>query len=129
MLVSYIQEVGKMDVEIVAVLRKKPIVQPKEAPNDISKMKLGKIRKDNWSVGFQLREGEKVQMCLFFLSDKHIYSTSCLNYILGITEQCKANDTADKKCFTDMIKWYILICNTLLGLMPEIFKVQKCQQH
>ena len=32
-----------MDVEIVVVLRKKPTVQPKEALNDIGKMKLGKI--------------------------------------------------------------------------------------
>ena len=56
MLISYIQEVGNMDVEIVAVLRKKPNVLPKEAPNDINKMSPGKIEKDNWSVAFKQRD-------------------------------------------------------------------------
>ncbi|CAI9275224.1 unnamed protein product [Lactuca saligna] len=46
MLISYIQDVGKMDMEIAIVLRKKPTVLPKEAPNNISKMRLGKFEKD-----------------------------------------------------------------------------------
>lgn len=32
-----------MDVEIIVLLRKKPVIQPKEDPKDLSKMKLGKI--------------------------------------------------------------------------------------
>ncbi|CAI9296682.1 unnamed protein product [Lactuca saligna] len=103
-LVFYIQEVGKMDMEIDDVLRTRSTIQPKEALNDVSKMKLGKIRKDNWSVAFQQTEGKKVQKCLFCLPDKHLYSTSRLNYILGITKECKVNDVADKKYFADMIK-------------------------
>ena len=42
-LVSYIQEVGKMYVEIVFVLRKKSSALPKEAPEGFDKMKSGKI--------------------------------------------------------------------------------------
>ncbi|CAI9284051.1 unnamed protein product [Lactuca saligna] len=63
MLISYIHEIRKMDVEITVELQKKPTVQPKEAPNDVSKMKLKKIHKDNWSMGFQenARYGTNVQ--------------------------------------------------------------------
>ncbi|CAI9290816.1 unnamed protein product [Lactuca saligna] len=53
MLISYIQEVGKMDVEIEVVLRKKHVVKPKESFKDINKMKLERIEKENWSVMFQ----------------------------------------------------------------------------
>lgn len=67
MLVSHIEEIGKMDVKVVVVLRKKSIVQSKEALKDISKMRLGKIQKDNWSMAFQQGKGEKVQKCFFFL--------------------------------------------------------------
>lgn len=128
MLVCYIQEIGKMDVEIIVLLRKKPVIQPKEDPKDLSKMKLGKIWKDNLSVSFQRREGVKVQKCSFSLPDKHLYSTSCLNYILEMIEACKANDASDKKCFSDLIKWYIVVRNILLGLILKLFKVQKRQQ-
>ncbi|CAI9280416.1 unnamed protein product [Lactuca saligna] len=38
MLISYIQEVGKMDVEIASVLRKRFFAFPKEAPEDYDKM-------------------------------------------------------------------------------------------
>lgn len=90
-----------MDVEIAAVLQKKPSVIPKETTNDVTKMKLRKIHRDNWSVAFQKsnRDGENVKKFLF----------SCLNYIVVITEKCKVNAAADKKCFTDMIKWYITV--------------------
>ncbi|CAI9293781.1 unnamed protein product [Lactuca saligna] len=91
MLISYILEVWEMDVELAVVLRNKPFVLPKEALKDISKMKLGRIHRDNWSVAFQQsdRDGMNVHKCLSSLRDKHLYSTSCLNYIMSITKQCK----------------------------------------
>ena len=51
-----------------------------------------------------------------------------MNYIMDLTKSCKANDAADLKCFSDMIKWYIFVRNTLLSLMLNLFKVQKMQQ-
>ena len=53
MLICYIHEIAKMDVEITAILKKKPILKPEEESKDLNKMKLGKIRKDNWSVVYQ----------------------------------------------------------------------------
>lgn len=46
MIKSYIQEVGTTDVDIATVLRTKPSVVPKEAPNNFEKLKPGKIYKD-----------------------------------------------------------------------------------
>lgn len=112
-----------MDVQIAAVLKKKLVVQPEEEPKDLNRMKLGKIHKDNWSVPYQRKEGQKVQKCMFFLMDEHLYSTSYLNYVMELTEVYKANDAADQKCFSDMIKWYIPIRNTLLHRMHKLFKV------
>ncbi|CAI9283181.1 unnamed protein product [Lactuca saligna] len=99
MLVSYIHEVGKMDVEIAVVLRKKAIIKPKEALCDVYKVKLGKIHKDNWNLVFQqsARDGSNSQRCFFSLSDKHLYSTSYLNYVLELIEKSKATDTTSKK--------------------------------
>lgn len=51
-LLSYNQEIGNMDKEIVVVLRKKPTVQLKEASNDISKMRLGKSERINGALSF-----------------------------------------------------------------------------
>ena len=116
-----------MDVEIVVVRRKKPTVQPKETLKDIDRMQKGKILKENWIMSYQQREkaGVNVQRCCVFLPGQHLYSTSCLEYVLGLSEACKENDVADKKYFTYMIKWYITVRKTLLTLMAKLFKVQK----
>ncbi|CAI9279323.1 unnamed protein product [Lactuca saligna] len=53
---SIIDNRFKMDEEIATVLNKKPTVLSKEPPKDLEKMTLGRIRKDDWSVAFQLRE-------------------------------------------------------------------------
>ncbi|CAI9267849.1 unnamed protein product [Lactuca saligna] len=53
MIVSYVQEVGKMDVEIVGLLRRKLSVLPKEALEGFDKLKSGKIYKEGWYVVFQ----------------------------------------------------------------------------
>ena len=123
MLICYIHEVAKMDMEIAYVLKKRPVVKPEEETMDFQKMKMGKIKKSNWIVVYQRKEDEKVQKSLFFLLDKHLYSTVVLNNIMGLTVACKAKNDADLKCFNDMIKWYLVIRNTLLNLMTKLFKV------
>ncbi|CAI9284265.1 unnamed protein product [Lactuca saligna] len=116
-----------MDVEIATVLRKKPTVHPKETLKDLEKMKLGRIRKDDWSVAFQILEraySDFHRVCVF-VPNKHLYSTQCLEYILELINQCKVNSVGDKKCFIDMIKWYILVHKTPLGIILKLFIVQK----
>ncbi|CAI9270576.1 unnamed protein product [Lactuca saligna] len=129
MLVCYIREVGNIDVEIASIMNRKPIVLPKEPRKDLDTMKLGRIRKKDWSVAFQIREktDAKFHRFFFYLSEKQLYSSSCLEYIVDFLSQNKANSVAEKKCFSYMINRYVLVRKTLLGLMSNLFKVKKRQ--
>lgn len=127
MLICYIHEVAKLDVEIATVLKKRHVVDPKEETKDFQKRKLEKLMKADWSILYQRRSGDKVQKSLFFLLDRHLYSSSTLNNIMEFTVACKLNSEGDLKCFNDMIKWYLLIRNALLWLMPNKFKIEKKQ--
>ncbi|CAI9303575.1 unnamed protein product [Lactuca saligna] len=51
---------AKLDVEIAFILRKRPIVNPKEETKNFQKKELGKIKKVDWSVVYQRNEGDKV---------------------------------------------------------------------
>ena len=58
MLICYIYEVAKLDMEITLVLKKRPVVKPKEDTTYFQKRKLGKIKKADWSVVYQTRGGD-----------------------------------------------------------------------
>lgn len=128
MIVCYIHEVAKIDVEIAVVLKKRLVVDPIEETKDFQKRRLGKIKKKDQSVVYQRRSGDKVQKSLLFLFDKHLYSTTVLNHIMDLTVACKLNDVGELKGFGDMIKWYIVIRNTILNLMTRLYKVQNVEQ-
>lgn len=127
MLQSYIQEVGEMDVEIVVVLRKKPSTIPKEAPKDFEKLKPEKIYKEGWFVVYQSSErtGADFHKFCFFLSDKHLNTTSLIEFILDLLTKFKGNSKEDLKCFSDMILWYIRIRKLLVSFFSKIYEVQK----
>ncbi|CAI9269354.1 unnamed protein product [Lactuca saligna] len=109
---------SQIDADIAAVLRKKLSVLPKDNPDGFDKMKLGKIQKNRWCVAFQLKERNDVdfQKVCFFLEDKHLYTTSSLEHILDSINKHMGNNKGDKKCFSDMIQWYIQVCKFLLGM-------------
>lgn len=88
---------------------------------------MGKTEIKNWTVLFQRgsRERGDVQKCLFALPDKHLLSTVFLKYILDITGSCNVNTDVAKKCYSDMIRWYIAFLSTLLSVIPKLFKNQK----
>ncbi|CAI9269764.1 unnamed protein product [Lactuca saligna] len=93
MIISYIHEVGQMDVDIVAVLQRKPSVLPKDNLDGFDKLKHGKIPKDGWCVAFQLKEQIDAyfhKVC-YLLDDKHLFSTSCMEYILDFVNKHKGN--------------------------------------
>ncbi|CAI9289765.1 unnamed protein product [Lactuca saligna] len=77
MTISYIQEVGTMDLEIEVVLRKKPSVVPKESPKGFEKLKPGNFYKDSWYVVFEDKERNEAdyrKTCFFFLDKHHFLS-------------------------------------------------------
>ncbi|CAI9288377.1 unnamed protein product [Lactuca saligna] len=130
MLVSYIQEVGKKDIEITSAFRQKPVVFPKVALEDFDQMKLGKIRNKGWCMALQIKERTYVdfhKVC-FYLADKHLYTTYCLQYILEFIDKCKANLKGDNKCFYYLILWYIQVHKALLSIVPKLFEVQRHTQ-
>ncbi|CAI9279635.1 unnamed protein product [Lactuca saligna] len=106
MLICYVLDIAKMDVEIALVLQKRPILEREEEPRDVKKMKLGVIQKEHWSVAYNRKSRKKLQKSVFFLRDNHLYSTIALKTILAIVETCKVNFVVDLKCFSNMIKWY-----------------------
>nr|KAJ0215179.1 hypothetical protein LSAT_V11C300140950 [Lactuca sativa] len=127
MIMSYIQEVRLMDVDIATVLKKKMSVVPKEAPKDFEKLKSGKIYKEGWFVVYtsRYRPGADRRKSYFYLKYKRLYSTSCLEFVLDMLTKFKGNNKDDVKCFTDMITWYIHVCKQLLCFIPKIYEVQK----
>jgi len=43
--------------------------------------------------------------------------------LISLTNACIDNSEGDKKCFTDMLKWYLVFRNTLINLMKSVFVV------
>ncbi|CAI9280706.1 unnamed protein product [Lactuca saligna] len=125
MIKSYIQEVGSMDVDIATVLKKNTTAVPKEAPKDLEKLKPRKIYKEVWFVVYQSREqtGADVRKSYFYLDDKHLYNTACLEFILDLITKFKGNHQDDLKCFSDMLLWYINVRKLLLSFIPKIYEV------
>ena len=122
MLVCYIMEVAKMDQEIASIFKKKPTISPVGSASDLNMMQMGRIDPKRNSIMFTRNEGQK---CPFALADKHLYTTACLEHVLGIIHRCKQNSTDDKKYFDDMIQWYIRFRQTILALIPHLFDTTK----
>ncbi|CAI9298329.1 unnamed protein product [Lactuca saligna] len=115
-----------MDVEIFAMLRKKPTTVPKEAPKGFENSMLRKIYKEGWYVVFQARDkndGDYRKTC-FLLPDKHLYTTSYVEFMLDLVSKYRGNSEGDKKCFSDMIRWYVQVRKALLSIMSKVFEVQ-----
>ena len=117
-----------MDVEIGAALDVQPTTKTDPAPSDICKFPLGKIYSEHWSVAYNSRDGDTVTKKLFFLRDKHLFKTSSLEKILDMIQAYKGNSESDKKCFADMLKWYLVFRKTLLNLMNRLYRVVKVEQ-
>ena len=122
MLVCCVMDVALMDQEIANVFKKKPTISPIGSASDLNQMKMGKINPRRNSVMFTRNEGQK---CLFALADKLLYTTTCLEHVLGIMHRCKQNTSDDIKYFDDMIQWYIRFRQTILALISRLFDTTK----
>ncbi|CAI9273276.1 unnamed protein product [Lactuca saligna] len=116
-----------MDVDIATILRTKPSIVPKEAPNNLRKLKPGKIYNEGWLAVYMSRDcpGAECQKLYFHLEDKHLYTTTFLEFILELVTNFKVNHKDDLKCFSNMITWYIQVHKLLLSFIPKIYEVQK----
>ncbi|CAI9264999.1 unnamed protein product [Lactuca saligna] len=95
---NYSSRGGKMVVEIVVVLRKKTSVVLKEDEEGFERLKLDKIYKEGWYVVFQAREQNdaEFQKSCFLLPDKHLYTTSSLEFILDLVKNSGATTRVTK---------------------------------
>nr|KAJ0212498.1 hypothetical protein LSAT_V11C400221470 [Lactuca sativa] len=119
--------IGMMDVDIATVLRQKPSVVPKEAPKDFEKFKPGKIYKEGWFMVYTSRDFQEANRCklYFHLEDKHLFTTTCLEFISELVARFKDNNKDDVKCFTNVITCYIQVCKLVLSFITKVYEVQK----
>ncbi|CAI9265411.1 unnamed protein product [Lactuca saligna] len=97
----------------------------RSAPKDFQKLKLGKIYKEGWFVIYTARDRPSAdrRKLYFHVDDKHLFVTSCLEFILELVAKYKGNNKDDVKCFTDVITWYIHVRKLLLTFIPKVYKV------
>ncbi|CAI9282883.1 unnamed protein product [Lactuca saligna] len=103
-----------MDVDIVVILKRKPILNPFLLPDDFGIFNVGFTERDRWGVIYKTKEDKIVKNCMLFLRDKHMYSIASLNRTLERFEAYKSNSVAYVKCVSDMINWWIVVWRTLL---------------
>ncbi|CAI9302450.1 unnamed protein product [Lactuca saligna] len=87
MIKSYILEIAKIDVGIAYVLKKRPILNQFDQPEDIQHLKGGFFDKEHWSSVFKMKE-----------------------------EANSSNSAGDVKCVSDMIRRYIAVRTSLLKI-------------
>ncbi|CAI9303854.1 unnamed protein product [Lactuca saligna] len=102
-------------------------MKPFEEPKDIQDLPGGLIIKDYWSIMYKKKEGTVLKNCMFYLRDKHLYSTSVVNRILARAKANKAKLASDLKCMSDMMQWYMAIRASLLKIMPKVFEAGRQQ--
>ncbi|CAI9268993.1 unnamed protein product [Lactuca saligna] len=127
MIQSYIKEKGEMDVEVVVILQKKPSIVLKENPKDFEKMKLGKLYSGDWFVVYYAMERSRAdfhKVC-FYLSDKHLYNTTFLEFILEHVSKFRGNKKDDIKCFSDRVLWYIEVRQAIYAMILKVYEVYK----
>lgn len=111
-----------MDQEIASAIHKRTTIKTMGKADNVKTMVKGKIDSKYHTVMFVRGEGQK---CLFAVVDKHLFSTACLEHILEIIQRYDQNTATDKKLFTDILRWYIQFQQTLLAIIPRLFKVIK----
>ncbi|KAI3780421.1 hypothetical protein L2E82_10402 [Cichorium intybus] len=122
LLTGYILEVSNLDVEVASVLNSVPKCSAEKLPSDLKRRRLGKIKKDEWNVAYPSKEGKDSVKKIFYLRDKHLYRTPALKKILDLINKTKLNTENDKKCFNDMLTWYIAFRKRILLLIPKVFE-------
>ena len=124
MIKGYLNEVAKLDVEIASILQVRTSQLAPDHPTELSNLKIGLIRKENWSVAFRKKKGNTntATTHIFYLADKHYYRTVELNRLLELIENTKANSQEDRTCFSNMIKWYEVFRKALIKIIPYVYK-------
>ena len=121
MIKFYIAEIAKEDFEI-----SQRFDRTVKAPNDTNdkindNVRDGTILTNPWAILYKTYEDRQLKTKIFYLNEKHLYSTSNLNQFFAKMELNPNNPKAEKKNICDMFKWWIFVRNILNGEIEGIF--------
>jgi len=120
MLKSYITEIAKEDFAIADKFER-TVKAPNGTNDKIKNVRDGTILTDPWAVIYKTHEDREYKTKIFYLNEKHLYSTSNLNTFMAKVELHPNNSQADKKHIYDTIKWWLFVQNIILGEIEFIF--------
>ena len=120
MLKSYITEIAKEDFAIADKFER-TVKAPNDTNDKIKNVWDGTILTDPWAVIYKTHEDREYKTKIFYLNEKHLYSTNNLNTIMAKMELNPNNSVADKKHICDTIKWWIYVRNILLDGIEHVF--------
>ncbi|KAL4554680.1 hypothetical protein LXL04_037282 [Taraxacum kok-saghyz] len=130
MIKFYIAEIAKEDFEI-----SQRFERTVNAPNDTNdkikdSVRDGTILTNPWAIIYKTYEDRQLKTKIFYLNEKHLYSTSNLNQFLAKMELNPNNPKAEKKNICDMIKWVSFPLNLQnLSLNPSSSGYGRNQLH
>ena len=121
MIKHYIADIAKEDFEI-AQRFDRTVNAPNDENDKISDdIRDGTILKDPWAIIYKTYEDRQYKTKIFYLNEKHLYSTSNLNQFLAKMELNPNNPKDEKKNIRDMIQWWIFVRNIINGEIEGIF--------
>ena len=124
MLKSYITEIAKEDFGIANRFQR-TVKAPNDTSDKIKDVRDGTILTDPWAVIYKTHEDNQYKKKIFYLNEKHLYSTSNLKTFMAKVELNPNNSQADKKHIYDTINWWLFVRNIIDGEIDFIFKASQ----
>ena len=91
MLRDYISEIAKEDFELAEKFNRK-VAEPNDTLDKINNLRDGTILTDPWAVVYKTHVNKEYKNKIFYINEKHLYSTNNLNIFL--TNQQTRNTSA-----------------------------------
>ena len=127
MLKAYITEIAKEDYEIANKFQR-TVKAPNDTSKNINKVRDGTILSDPWSIIYKTHEENEYKTKIFYLNEKHLYSTGNLKTFMAKVEMNPNNSSLDKKYIYEVINWWIYVRNIIEGEIDFIFKASQPSQ-
>ena len=108
MLKSYITEIAKEDFALADKFNR-TVSEPNGFNEKIKNLRDGTVLTDPWAVVYKTHEDREYKNKIFYLNEKHLYSTNNLNTIMAKMELNPNNSSLDKKHVCDTVKWWIYV--------------------
>ena len=108
-------------MKIWANTRSNKVTDPNDTTNNIADLRDGTILTDPWVIVYKPHINRQLQNKVFYLNEKHRYSTYNLNTIIAKMEMNTRNKTANKKHITNTVKWWIMVRMILTNEIEHVY--------